>query len=128
MAVSLLTVVVDCRDPRREAEFWARVLAYQVSRRNGDEFWVSDPAGASGSLCFMKVPGALAGKARLDLDVVTSGSVQDEVTRLVEAGAQVIEVRHDPVCGDDAGTWTVMRDPEGNEFCVTGACAVTGGD
>jgi hypothetical protein len=99
VAVSLLTVVVDCRDPRREAEFWARVLAYQVSRRNGDEFWVSDPAGAGGSLCFMKVPGAQAGKPRLDLDVVTSGSVQDEVTRLVEAGAQVIEVRHDPFAG-----------------------------
>jgi len=47
----------------------------------------------------MKVPGAQAGKPRLDLDVVTSGSVQDEVTRLVEAGAQVIEVRHDPFAG-----------------------------
>ena len=56
MPVSMLTVVVDCRDPRREAEFWARVLAYKVSQRNRDEFRVSDPAGAGGSLCFMKVP------------------------------------------------------------------------
>jgi predicted enzyme related to lactoylglutathione lyase len=124
----LLMVVVDCRDPRREAEFWARVLAYKVSQRNPDEVRVSDPAGAGGSLCFMKVPEPMAGKARLDLDVVTSGSVEEEVTRLVEAGAEVVEVRQDPSSLDDPGTWTVMRDPEGNEFCVASASARTGGD
>jgi len=126
MPVSLLTVVVDCRDPRREAEFWARVLAYNVSQRNRDEFRVSDPAGAGGSLCFMKAPGPKAAKDWPDLDVVTSGSVEDEVTRLVEAGAQLVEVRQDPVSAGHPGTWTVMRDPEGNEFCVTSTSAMTG--
>jgi Glyoxalase-like domain len=57
MSASLLAVVVDCRDPSRQAEFRARALAYEVSQRNPDEFQVSDLAGGGTSLYFMKVPG-----------------------------------------------------------------------
>jgi predicted enzyme related to lactoylglutathione lyase len=123
--VSLLAIVVDCRDPRRQAEFWARALAYEVSQRNPGEFQVSDPAGAGGSLYFMKVPDPMVGKNWLDLDVVTSGSMEEEVARLVEAGAELVEMRQDPASLDNPGTWTVMRDPEGNEFCVTSTSTMT---
>jgi glyoxalase superfamily protein len=54
---------------------------------------VSDPVGAGGSLYFMKVPEPKVGKNRLHLDLVTSGSMEAEVTRLVEAGAELVEVR-----------------------------------
>ncbi len=128
MPVSLLAIVVDCRDPRRQAEFWARVLAYEVSQRNPGEFRVSDPAGVGGSLYFMKIPEPMVGKNWLDLDVVTSGSMEEEVARLVEAGAELIEMRQDPASLDNPGTWTVMRDPEGNEFCVTSTSTMTGRD
>jgi predicted enzyme related to lactoylglutathione lyase len=121
--VSLLVVVVDCRDPLRQAEFWAQALGYTVSQRNPDEFQVSGPTGA---LYFMKVPEPKVGKNRLHLDLVTSGSMQAEVIRLVEAGAQVVEVRQDPASYDNPDTWTVMRDPEGNEFCVTSTATLTG--
>jgi hypothetical protein len=60
--LSLLAVIVDCRDPRRQAEWWAHALAYQVSQRNPDEFLVSDPAGAGGTLYFMKGSGAQGGQ------------------------------------------------------------------
>ena len=83
--LSLLAVIIDCHDPRRQAEWWARALAYQVSQRNPDEFLVSDPADAGKSLYFMKVPEPKAGKNRLHLDLVTAGSMEAEVTRLVEA-------------------------------------------
>jgi len=55
MSVSLLAVVIDCHDPGRQAGFWARALAYEVTQRNPDEFQASDPAGGA-SLYFMKVP------------------------------------------------------------------------
>jgi hypothetical protein len=45
VSVSLPSVIVDCRDPRRQAERWAQVLAYRVSQRNPDEFRMSDLAG-----------------------------------------------------------------------------------
>ena len=126
--VSLLAVIVDCRDPHSQAEFWAQVLAYKVNQRNTDEFQVSDPAGVGGSLYFMKVPEPKVGKNRLHLDLVTSGSMEDEVMRLVGAGAQLVEVRQDPASLDNPDTWTVMRDPEGNEFCVTSTSTMTGWD
>ena len=128
MSLALLAVIVDCRDPRRQAEWWARALAYQVSQRNPDEFLVSDPAGVGGPLYFMKVPEPKVGKNRLHLDLVTSGSMEAEVARLVETGAQLVEVRQDPASFDNPDTWTVMRDPEGNEFCVTSTSTLTGLD
>jgi hypothetical protein len=54
--LSLLAVIIGCHDPRRQAEWWARVPAYKVSQRNPDEFLVSDPADASQALYFMKAP------------------------------------------------------------------------
>ena len=126
MSASLLAVVVDCYDPLRQAEFWAQALAYKVSQRNPDEFQVSDPTGAGRSLYFMKVPERKAGKNRLHLELVTDGSMEAEVTRLVEFGAQLIEVRQDPASYDNPDTWTVMRDPEGNEFCVSSTVTLTG--
>jgi hypothetical protein len=126
VSVSLLAVVVDCHDPLRQAEFWAQALAYKVSQRNPDEFQVSDPAGAGRSLYFMKVPEPKTGKNRLHLDLVTDGSMEAEVVRLVEAGAQLIEVRQDPASYDNPDSWTVMRDPEGNEFCVSSTATLTG--
>jgi hypothetical protein len=60
------------------------------------------------------------------LDVVTTGSMEDEVARLAGAGAEVVEVRQDPPTYDNPDTWTVMRDPEGNEFWVTSTSTLTG--
>ena len=113
VSVSLLAVVVDCHDALRQAEFWAQVLAYKDSQRNPGEFQVSDPAGVGGSLYFMKVPEPKVGKNRLHLGLVTSGSMEDEVMRLLGAGAHLVEVRQDPASLDNPDTWTVMRDPEG---------------
>lgn len=126
MSASLLAVIVDCQDPLRLARFWAQALAYEVKQRNPDEFQVSDPAGTGASLYFMKVPEPKAGKNRLHLDLVTAGPMEAEVGRLAGAGAEVIEVRQDPALMDNPDTWTVMRDPEGNEFCVTSTATLTG--
>ena len=44
--------------------------------------------------------------------------MDDEVTRLVAAGAQVVAVHRHPPGFNDPYEWTVLQDPEGNEFCV----------
>ena len=126
MSVSLLAVIVDCRDPRSQAEWWAQVLEYQVSHRNPGEFGVSDPAGDGGSLYFMEVPEPKSGKNRLHVDLLTEGSLEAEVTRLTDAGAQLVEMQQDPPSYDNPDRWAVMHDPEGNEFCVTSTATFTG--
>jgi hypothetical protein len=126
MPVSLFAVIVDCRDPRRQADFWAQALSHVASERNTDEFQVADPAGASSSLYFMKVPEPKVGKNRLHIDLVSDGPMEAEVARLVALGARVVEVRQDPDTLANPDTWTVMQDPEDNEFCVTSSLTLTG--
>lgn len=126
MPTSLLAVVVDCREPRAQADFWAKVLASTVTQRTTDEFLVGDPAGSGTPLYFMKVPEPKVAKNRLHLDLIAEGTLEDEVSRLKGLGAELVEVRHDPESLDHPDTWAVLQDPEGNEFCATSSTAFAG--
>lgn len=126
MAISLFAVIVDCQDPEQLAAFWAEALGWRTSRRNEGEFQTSDPAGGRISLYFMAVPEPKRVKNSLHLDVITDGSMQVEVQRLIDLGAHLVEVRQDPDSLDNPDTWTVLTDPEGNEFCVTSTATLSG--
>ena len=126
MASSLLSVVVDCQDPRRQAEFWSKVLYRDAVERNTDEFLVSDPAGSATPLYFMKVPEPKVGKNRLHLDLVTDDPLETEIARLRVLGATFVEIRHDPDTFDNPDTWAVLEDPEHHVFCVSNATTITG--
>jgi hypothetical protein len=67
---------------------------------------------------FNRVPEPKTAKNRLHLDLRTLTSVEEEVRRLEGLGAGVVQ-RFD--------SHTVMRDPEGNEFCVEPSPAETAG-
>jgi Glyoxalase-like domain len=126
MSVSLFAVIVDCEAPEQLAAFWAESLGWRASRRNEGEFQTSDPAGGPISLNFMAVPEPKSVKNRLHLDVITDGSMEVEVQRQIDLGAHLIEVRQVPDSLDNPDTWTVMTDPEGNEFCVTSTATLSG--
>ncbi len=66
----------------------------------------------------MAVPEPKTVKNRVHLDLQSETSMEDEVERLVAAGATAIVTRRDPDDFENPFTWTVMEDPEGNEFCV----------
>jgi hypothetical protein len=127
MTLKVFTVVIDCADPRRQADFWAEVLSCDARKRNPDEYLVSDPAGKAFPLYFMKVPEPKVGKNRFHLDLVTDGSMPEEVDRLVKLGARVIDVRQDDAeTYENPDTWTVLEDLEGNVFCVTSSTTLSG--
>ena len=126
MSLALFAIIVDCQDPRRQADWWANVLSFRVSERNPDEYQVGEGVPGRPSLYFMKVPETKVVKNRLHLDLLTEGPMESEVERLVKAGAQVVEVRQDPDSLQNPDTWTVLADPEGNEFCVTSTQTLTG--
>jgi predicted enzyme related to lactoylglutathione lyase len=64
---------------------------------------------------FVKVPELKTAKNRLHLDLAAP-DVEAEVARLVELGAARVADTE-----EYGYTWTVMADPEGNEFCVARA-------
>jgi predicted enzyme related to lactoylglutathione lyase len=126
MSLSMFTVVVDCADPYRVADFWSEALGWVVNERNTNELQLVNPDAAGTSLYFMRVPEPKVGKNRLHLDLLAPGPMEPEVQRLIRAGAQLVEVHQDPPSMENPDSWTVMRDPEGNEFCVTSRQTLTG--
>ena len=65
-------------------------------------------------MCFMPVPEAKTIKNRVHLDLTTSADDRDaEIERLLRLGARRVNIGQ---TGDES--WTVIADPEGNEFCV----------
>lgn len=117
MPLRVTEVVMDCADHGAVVEFWAVALGYE--RREVNEQYValvppSPAAPGHPPILFQKVPEPKVVKNRVHLDF-RADVMADEVARLQSLGATVIAER-------SLGrlTWTVMADPEGNEFCVSG--------
>ncbi|HAC17070.1 MAG TPA: glyoxalase [Dehalococcoidia bacterium] len=105
----------DCHNPLLLAEFWSAVLEYETENWPVIDGATSKPRdGGVLHIAFIKAPEAKTAKNRLHLDIQpVDGAMESEVERLVELGATRIDVFNEP-----SETWTVMNDPEGNEFCV----------
>jgi hypothetical protein len=140
-------ITVDANDPERLARFWARALGYRpVPPQRPETTWwahyrgrlgeraafpdrLFDPEGLRPPIWFQPVPEAKAGKNRLHLDLYPTGRddalpmarrveiVEAKVAELVALGGAV-ERRTREDDPDDPVYYVVMRDPEGNEFCV----------
>ncbi|MGW0122913.1 VOC family protein [Streptomyces sp. NPDC003327] len=65
-------------------------------------------------ILFQRVPEPKTAKNRLHIDVHAAPGARDtEVARLESLGASVLRR-----VAEQGGSWVVMTDPEGNEFCV----------
>jgi hypothetical protein len=107
------TLTIDCADPIRVAEFWCSALGYELVESDAEVAEIRDPSGASWPLLFQVVPEGKSVKNRLHLDIRASASMAAEVERLEGLGATEQRFVEE---GDSF--WTIMLDPEGNEFCV----------
>jgi hypothetical protein len=119
---SIREIVFDCESAPRLARFWAEVLdGYAVRPYDLTEIErlaslgltpETDPTvmvdGPGPILCFQEVPTRNYENNRVHLDI----SVNDrrrEVQRIRSLGGEVAR---------EADVYTVMRDPEGNQFCI----------
>ncbi|MCB8904408.1 MULTISPECIES: VOC family protein [unclassified Streptomyces] len=114
MRAHVQEIVFDCADPAALVRFWAGLLGGAPVDRSGDWSYVDPPDFVR--LAFQRVPEGKAVKNRVHLDL----EVEDPVLAADEAlpaGAS----RVGGLVTDEQGSFQVMRDPEGNEFCfVTG--------
>ena len=129
MALRWYSTVVESTDHKKLARWWGEALGWEVIFETDEESVLVPPWALelSGKLDFHQVPPGMvfvpvehekAGKNRLHWDFAphTSDDRDAEIARLVELGATVIDV------GQPAdATWTVLADPDGNEFCVLSA-------
>ena len=114
MAVSLHHIVVDAHDLPGLARFWAQVLDWKVLSEREREVVIGTDETAPVGMCFMPSPDRKLVKNRLHLDLVPGADDREaEIERLLALGARRVDVGQ---TGDES--WTVLADPEGNEFCV----------
>ncbi|WP_255192870.1 VOC family protein [Natronobeatus ordinarius] len=127
-SIGNITFAAD--DPGGLAEFWAAAIDYEVQEappdlleaieaEGGDRNAAAaavDPTGRGPRLFFKKLPRSSPEQLPIHLDLETEDR-EAEVERLTELGATVVETKTETT-GPYTETWTVMRDPEENGFCV----------
>ncbi len=127
MSLRWYSTVIDCHDPAALARWWAETLDWRIDYEDDDEVslvpgW-RDADTAAGmpwdrtgpGLTFLPVRESKTTKNRLHIDLAphTSDDRDALIAALVSRGAALAHVGQ----AEDV-TWTVLTDPEGNEFCV----------
>ncbi len=115
MATYLNCLVVDALDPALLGAFWATCLEWtSTTDADGDVRIVGTADDIP--IDFLRTDEPKRGKNRMHLDIASSSD--DErvaiVQRCLDLGASHRDV------GQGDVPWTVLADPEGNEFCVIG--------
>ncbi|GGV36556.1 hypothetical protein GCM10010182_70890 [Actinomadura cremea] len=111
MEIKWEALTIEAREPLSLARWWAQTLERGVVEHPaGVEVRPQD--GHAPSLFFVRVDDAKSAKNRLHLDLyaVDQAAAADE---LIARGATRAAVGQP----EEAG-WVVLRDPEGNEFCL----------
>ena len=118
MTISFAHITFDAVNAQVLSSFWSAALGQAVDE--GADVWFASvnfrPGGGTGpAWLFTQVPESKTAKNRMHLDLLCEDRVA-EAKRLVALGAtkvrEVDEWDHQ---------WTVMSDPEGNEFCISNA-------
>jgi len=115
MTARFKDLCLDAGDHHLIADWWCAAMGYVrrdvvegYTERPAD--WpipIQDPDGNGPLIWINPVPEFKAGKNRMHIDV------QGDVDELIALGAKVVRPE------DDEIEWTIMADPEGNEFCVS---------
>jgi len=118
LAPVIAYVTFDCAEPGALADFWAAATGFRKESGPAPDQYavISNLSGRGPALWFNKVPEPKAVKNRVHV-CLNARSVDDEAERLIALGAQK-EAVHTSSSGS---RWIVMRDPEGNEFCLVSA-------
>jgi Glyoxalase-like domain len=125
MTVTIAAVAFDCRDALVVGRFWSAAIGRPLdpeassgfasigfSGRRDRSGWRPAERDADPTWLFARVPESKTVKNRIHLDVLAT-DLDVEIARLVELGATRVADRE-----EYGYTWTLMADPEGNEFDV----------
>lgn len=106
----LYELVVDAEDPAALAAWWATVFG--AVAHSDDEGHSIDHIDGLPFECFVfdavPEPKTVKNRVHWDVDVADEKAIETLITR----GATILRQPDDDI------SWTVMADPEGNEFCV----------
>jgi predicted enzyme related to lactoylglutathione lyase len=112
MTSRISQVTLDVVDVAATAKFWAAVLDYTVQVGTHGNAMLNPPAGGEPTLWLQAAADTKSEKLRCHIDLRTT-NVDRELERLLGLGARRVDIGQR---GDEG--FTVLSDPEGNEFCL----------
>lgn len=112
MAIGALhEIVFDSGNPEALARFWQALIGGEVEVESTD--WVVlDGEDVGFYIGFQRVPERKTTKNRLHLDVEV-----DDLDEAVDAAEQLGARKLGPQVDEEDGSFQIMADPDGNEFC-----------
>ncbi|MCB5167660.1 VOC family protein [Streptomyces bambusae] len=119
MATRLVQINMKAHDDSALGRFWAAALGWVVDSE-GPGVTNLEPAGLAypdpSAVCIDIIarpePKTVKNRVHLDLATTSAAHQAELVSRLKDLGATLADI------GQGDVPWTVMADPEGNEFCV----------
>ncbi len=128
MTIRIASVTFDCTNALTVGRFWSGALGRPLDPKASSDYatigfagrrdtvgWAAVEREDDPTWMFVKVAEPKTAKNRIHLDVMTP-DCEGEVSRLVDLGATRVADME-----EYGYEWTVMADPEGNEFCVAKA-------
>ncbi|MEE1782816.1 VOC family protein [Streptomyces sp. SP17BM10] len=119
MATRLVQINMKAHDDIALGRFWAEALGWGIDHEAPGVtnlepvgFAYPDPAAVCIDIVARPEPKTAKNRVHLDLATTSAAHQAEVVARLTELGAILADV------GQGDVPWTVMADPEGNEFCV----------
>jgi len=119
--MDITCVTIDCAQPERLAAFWNEALGWGgVATVEDGHGAVCGPAAGGTYLEFIRVPESKTVKNRLHLGCSAGplDAMNDEIARLTALGASIAWEEDFPPDVGAVYRNVIMRDPEGNEFCL----------
>ncbi|RAY11847.1 VOC family protein [Actinomadura craniellae] len=105
----LRALAFDCADPPALAGWWQRLLGGSIEIDSYGDASLHTPDGLT--IDFLAVPDEKVVKNRLHLDLGTTDLAEATEHALALGATRADDVYAGP-------RWQVLRDPEGNEFCL----------
>jgi hypothetical protein len=119
MALRLVQIAMNALDDAAVGRFWADALGWTVSSEGPgvtnlqpEGFDYPDPAAVCIDVITVPEPKSVKNRVHVDLATTSEAERAELVARLMDLGATPADV------GQGDAPWTVLADPEGNEFCV----------
>jgi len=119
MATRLVQIAINARDNSAIGRFWAEALGWKVTGDRPGEtnvepegFAYPDPVALCIDVLAVPEPKTVKNRVHIDLATTSAAHQADLVAHLIDLGATPADV------GQGDVPWTVLADPEGNEFCV----------
>jgi catechol 2,3-dioxygenase-like lactoylglutathione lyase family enzyme len=111
MGLRIANITVNTARPAELAQWWLTALGGTIAQDWGSYIMVGLEDGSY--LSFQYVEGTEPGRVHIDF---ATADAPKEIARLIEAGATHIAEHEAP---GGAFSWTVLADPDGNQFCVS---------